>query len=270
MTFTLLSFESRRAQEIARLIERQGAVAMVAPSMKETPLVDPSLARFDRALAARQVDALILLTGVGTRMLVSALATERSAEPADVVEQLRAISIGARGPKVFAALKELRIAQYVAANEPYEWTDLATALETGWKLSGLRVWLQEYGTPHPDFVAWLTERGAVVDCVRVYQWERPTDMQPLHQAIDALLARQVHAVLFTSAPQVERVLEIAREKGLENDVREALSHAQLGSIGPSCSARLRKLGIRVDVEPEHSHMGHLVKAVLERLKGSEV
>ena len=66
----VLSLESRRAVEIDRLIRAQGGVSMVAPSMREVPLEDnPEALRFAERLFRGEFDMMILLTGVGTRLL---------------------------------------------------------------------------------------------------------------------------------------------------------------------------------------------------------
>lgn len=260
----IVSFESRRAPEMQRLIERHGAVSLVAPTLREEAVADPSVGELYEALVRHEIDGLVLLTGVGLRALVTAL--EAHAPREEVVRRLGALRLGARGPKVQAALKELGLREYTMAPEPYEWTDLLGVLEGAWPLAGMRLFLQEYGVPHPELVAALSERGAVVASVRVYEWKLPDDLAPIHRAFEALASGTARAALFTSAPQLERVLSIAESLGRKDEIVRAFTNTVVGSIGPSCSARLRKYGIRVDVEPEHSHMGHLVRDVLARLK----
>src|SRR5665213_2942160 len=72
----VLSLESRRASQIETLIRRAGGDPFVAPSMRETPLEQnaPALA-FAERLFANQFDMLILLTGVGTRLLNQVIET---------------------------------------------------------------------------------------------------------------------------------------------------------------------------------------------------
>jgi Uroporphyrinogen-III synthase HemD len=72
----VVSFESRRAAEMAELIRNYGGEPIQAPSMREVPLTDQREAlAFGKTLLAGDWDALILLTGVGTRMLIAACAT---------------------------------------------------------------------------------------------------------------------------------------------------------------------------------------------------
>ena len=70
----VVTFESRRAAEMVGLIERCGGQAVSAPSMREVVVEEyPEALAFADALEAGDVEATILLTGVGTRKLVEAL-----------------------------------------------------------------------------------------------------------------------------------------------------------------------------------------------------
>ena len=72
----VVAFESRRAQEIAELIRRQGGDPFVAPSLREAPLADNREAfDFAERLFSGHIDMVILLTGVGTRQLNRLVAT---------------------------------------------------------------------------------------------------------------------------------------------------------------------------------------------------
>ncbi len=65
------AFESRRCEELARMIEKFGGVARVSPSMRESKLADSRPAvEFAHRVLAGQIDAVIFLTGVGTQMLL--------------------------------------------------------------------------------------------------------------------------------------------------------------------------------------------------------
>ena len=102
----VISFESRRAKEMAELIRRHGGEPIVAPSMREVALSENSapLELFQK-IEAGQIDLVILLTGVGTRTMVDALAIHYSRER--IAALLGKVTLLARGPKPVAALKEL-------------------------------------------------------------------------------------------------------------------------------------------------------------------
>ena len=59
----VVSFESRRAREIGELIRRYGGEAVIAPSMREIPLRQNSVALdFLRRLEEGKVDVVIFLS----------------------------------------------------------------------------------------------------------------------------------------------------------------------------------------------------------------
>src|SRR5580698_8522053 len=124
----VLSLESRRAAEMAKLIANYGGQAMVAPSMQEVPLESNREALdFARTLVDGGFDMMIFLTGVGTRALTKLAETVYSRE--QFVAALRQVTIVARGPKPAAALAELGVPVSVAAPEPNTWRELLGALD---------------------------------------------------------------------------------------------------------------------------------------------
>src|SRR5260221_6051776 len=113
----VLSLESRRASEIETLIRRAGGDPLVAPSMRETPLEQNFQAlSFAERLFANQFDMLILLTGVGTRLLNQVIETRWP--PGAFAEALRRITVVARGPKPMAAKRGVDLPVAILALEP--------------------------------------------------------------------------------------------------------------------------------------------------------
>lgn len=258
--FVVLSFESRRAKEMAELICRQGAVPVLAPSMREVPLQEnPAAVGFLEQLEAGQLDAVIFLTGVGLRTLVAVLRDR--CEPERLASLLRRTIIAARGPKPVAALRELGLAPNLTAPEPNTWRELVGALDAAGPIAGKRVAVQEYGVANDELISALQNRGAKVLRVPVYRWALPLDTGPLRDGVRRLAGRNCHAALFTSATQVDHVVQVARELGLEEALMSAAESVLIGSIGPICSDALRRHGLPIDLEPEHPKMGHLVAVV---------
>jgi len=262
----VLSLESRRAQEMAKLIANYGGEAMVAPSMREVPLEsNPEALSFARKLAGGEFDMVIFLTGVGMRSLV------RLVEPVcpreQFVEALRKVSVVARGPKPVAALKELGVPVTVAAPEPNTWREVIRALDDradSLPLQGRRVAVQEYGASNPELLAALAERGARVTRVPVYAWSLPEDTGPLRRAVEAIASGQIDIAFFTTSVQVDHLLRIAAEMNMEERVRRAFDRMLIGSIGPMTSDVLRERGLTADFEPPHPKMGFLVSQAAQQ------
>lgn len=259
----VVAFESRRAPEMADIIRSLGGDPLVAPSMRELPLEDNTeVLTFAEKLFAGETDALICFTGVGTRFMVAAMETRHDRQR--IVEALRGVTLVARGPKPVKALRGLGLEPDITVGEPNTWREILTALEAAHiPFPGWRVAVQEYGIRNEEFLDALRERGSQVLPVPVYRWGLPEDLAPLRTAIVVLAAGEADLVLFTTATQVEHVLQVARQDGNEERLREGLRRAVICSIGPTCSEVLAQNGIATDVMPEHPRMGHLVRAAAQ-------
>lgn len=258
--FHVVSFESRRASEMANLIERCGGKPISAPSMREAPLERNSDAlSFADRLFDGQVDAVILLTGVGTRMLAQAVATRH--ETGRFIEALGAVATIARGPKPVAALREMGLKPTMTVPEPNTWRDLLAAMDEHCPVDNKNVAVQEYGQSNTQLLNGLRQRGADVLPVPVYKWQLPEDLAPMRQAIEQIIAGNVEFVVFTSATQVRHVFQVAQRDGCDTKLRNAFAAVCIGSIGPICTEAVREADMTVDFEPDSPHMTQLVRGL---------
>ncbi len=271
---TIAFVEARMTSEMAGLIERHGGVPYPAPVLQEVYLKDsPEVQQLVLDTCSGRIDAVTLLTGVGTQALVSTAAAMGREE--EFIRALDQLTVIARSPKPARVLRQHKIHIDVMPPEPYTTADLVNSLEN-WDLSGKVVALQHYGGPNRPLVQHLQDKGADVREVTLYTWGLPEDEAPVLAMVDALAAGAIDAIAFTSQPQVGNLLTIAANAGREAALRAALGAsnkpadgakergAVVASVGPVCSRRLREAGIPVDVEPEHPHMGSMVLALAER------
>jgi uroporphyrinogen decarboxylase len=262
----VVSLESRRGPEMESIIRSHGGDPLVVPSMREVPLDEnPEALAFAERLFAAEIDAVLFLTGVGTRTLVQALEAKYSQD--EIVDALSHVTTVARGPKPVKALRELGVPVTITVPEPNTWREVLETLESeprGIELKGARVAVQEYGITNEALLDGLRQRGAEVIRVPVYRWALPEDVEPLRQATGELAAGRADVLLFTNATQAEHLLKVAAELGLEAQLRGALSKMVVASIGPTCTEAMHHFGLPVDLEPEHPRMGHLVKEAADR------
>src|SRR5712672_1941407 len=265
----VLTLESRRAPEMAKLIATYGGQPIVAPSMREVPLESNTEAlAFAGKLLEGEIDMVVFLTGVGARALLNIV--EKAYDRADFIAALQHVKVVARGPKPVAVLREAGITPAITAPEPNTWRELLRALDEAGRasqelsLKGMRVAVQEYGASNPELLAGLRQRGAQVTRVPVYQWALPDDVGPLRGAVTAISDSKVDVVLFTTAVQAVHLFQIAAEMKLEEALKKGLNRAVVASIGPTTSEELERRGIRADLEPSHPKMGYLVKEASEK------
>lgn len=255
----VLSLESRRAAEMEKLIRTQGGEPFVAPSMREVPLPDnPEALAFAGGLFRGEFDLVILLTGVGTRYLNQVIETRWPAGA--FAEALRAVTVIVRGPKPMAVMREWSVPVGAIAPEPNTWRQV---LEVMPEMSGKKIAVQEFGRSSQELVEALRGRGATVTPVPVYQWELPSDLAPLREAARRVAAGEIDVLLLTTGVQIEHLLRVASEMGIEEHVRANLLRVFVASIGPSTTEALKEAGIEPDFEPSHPKMGFLVKEAAE-------
>jgi uroporphyrinogen-III synthase len=256
----VVSFESRRAKEMAELIRRYDGEPIAAPSMREVPLSENrAVLELLPQLEAGKFDLLILMTGVGTRTLNQALLTQYPQER--IVSALRKTQLVARGPKPIAALKELGLVPAVTVPEPNTWREVLATLDAGTTMRGKQIVVQEYGIPNPELISGLQQRGAGVKTVSIYRWALPEDLAPLRAAIQKMLRGDVDVALFTNGAQVEHLFRVAAEDSADEKLRLASKNMAIGSVGPICTQVLQHYGLTPDIEPEHPKMGSLIAEV---------
>lgn len=257
------AFESRRADDMRRLIERHGGQAFVSPSLREVSIdANPAAVDFAHRVMAGEVDAVVLMTGVGTRLLVDQV--KKNVDQPRFVAALSDVTTVARGPKPAAALRELGITPTHCVPQPNTWREVLLTCERNLQLENLTVGLQEYGESSLSLIAGLEARGARVINVKVYRWDLPDDTRPLEENIRRIVRNEIDVALFTSAQQVINTLRLAAQLGVEGPFRNAMKRVIVGSIGPTTSETLRECELPVDLEPTHSKMGHLVAEMAEK------
>jgi uroporphyrinogen-III synthase len=256
----VVSFESRRAAEMAELIRRNGGEPFVAPSMREAPIENNSEAfDFAERLFRGEFDLVVFLTGVGARALNKVLAARYPEQ--QFAAALQKVVIAARGPKPLAALREMQVPVAVTAPEPNTWRELMAALESR---PERKIAVQEYGKSNPELLEALRARGAEVTPVRVYQWDMPEDLAPLREAVHRIADGRADVAIFTTSIQIPHLFRIASQENKEEPMRKGLRRGVIASIGPTTTETLEEFGLEADITPTHPKMGFLVKETGEQ------
>jgi uroporphyrinogen-III synthase len=228
--------------------------------MREVPLEDnPQAFDFATRLLGNEVDMVILLTGVGARLLNQVLETRYP--PGAIIQALKHVPVVARGSKPAAVLREWGVPITVMVPEPNTWREILKATESR---TERRIFVQEYGRPARELTEGLRARGAEVTSVPVYQWALPLDVGPLRTAVHGIARGEFDVLMLTAAIQVEHLMQVASGEKIEQDVRKALSRMVVASVGPTTSEMLTENGIAVDFEPSHPKMGFLLNEIAQR------
>lgn len=252
------SLESRRADDMSRLIERHGGVSHVSPSMREVP-IEPNRPAIDFAyrVMTGEINTVIFMTGVGFRFLMRSI--EKHVNTQRFLDSLSDITTLCRGPKPVAALREIGIQPTHRIGEPNTWREILRYIDDNKvPIANQEIGLQEYGITNASLIAGLEARGAKVTPVKVYGWDFPEQTDPLRDNIQAIADGQRDLLLLTSAHQIVNMMRMAELMGITDALRAGLRTTAIASIGPTTSQMLTECDLHADLEPSHPKMGHLV------------
>jgi uroporphyrinogen-III synthase len=260
---TVAILESRAGDRVASLIRKYGGTPFLAPALSEVPDVDPERIR---ALIgdweSTPPEIFIFQTGVGTRALFAA--TDSMGLTPALLRVLEASIVVVRGPKPTAALGARKVRIDLSADDPFTTHEVLAQLREAQleaPLRGKRVVVQRYGETNRELEAALESEGAEVIEIATYRWAVPEDTAPMQRLIDALGRDEIDLVAFTSASQASNLFTVAERLGKEASLKQSLGRTLVASIGPVCSATLRKLAVRVDVEAKPPKLGPLIDAI---------
>lgn len=262
--FTVGVTAARRADELGALLERRGAQVVHAPALRIVPLPDDTeLLAATRALTDDPPDVVVATTAIGFRGWIEAAEGWGLGEA--LLDRLAGVELLARGPKVRGAVRAAGLTEkWSPASESM--AEVLDRLLAG-DVAGRRIAVQLHGEPLPGFVEALRAGGAEVVGVPVYRWMPPADLGPVDRLLDAVLARGVDAVTFTSAPAAASLLRRAAERGLQPEVLAALRQDVLvACVGPVTALPLEALEVPTR-QPERFRLGPLVQLLCRELPG---
>jgi uroporphyrinogen-III synthase len=257
---TIALAEGRQLEELARMLEQEGARALRCPMVRivDAPDAEPVIAWL-RELAAKRFAYVILLTGEGLRRLVGFAEREGLCDAA--IAGLSATRLVTRGPKPVQALREVGLKPAIVAPAPT--TDGVIAALTAEPLRGQTVGVQLYSDSNPPLTAFLEKSGATVRTVLPYVYAPAADSERVAELIGRMTAGEVDAIVFTSSPQVDRLYEVAEERRQTAELDQGLARTRVAAIGPVVSENLRRRGVRVDICPGH---GFVMKNLVQHIK----
>jgi uroporphyrinogen-III synthase len=256
---TVAILESRVRDHMASLVRKHGGTPFSAPALAEILDVDPAhIHELIRDWNSTPPDIFIFQTGVGTRTMFAA--TDSLGLTEVLLRLLDSAQVVVRGPKPTTVLHSRKVRIDRAASDPFTTHEvLAEMKETA--LRGKRVVVQRYGETNHELQAALKSKGAEVIEIVTYRWALPENTAPLLRLIDALGRDEIDLVAFTTGSQANNLFAIAQYEGKETSLKQSLGRTLVASIGPVCSATLRRFAVRVDIEAQPPKLGPLIDAI---------
>jgi uroporphyrinogen-III synthase len=130
-------------------------------------------------------------------------------------------------------------------------------------LQGRTVGITLYGEPNPTLEQFLEQAGARVRTVRPYIYAPATDTERIVELIERMARGEVDVFIFTSSPQVDRLYEVATERGVQALLQQGMARTRVAAVGPVVAANLQQRGARVDICPEQ---GFVMKNLVQQIK----
>jgi uroporphyrinogen-III synthase len=257
---TIALAEGRQLEELAQMLEQEGATALRCPMLSILDAPDPApIVAWLNELIADRFAYLVLLTGEGLRRLLGF--AERAGLREDAIAAVARCRTITRGPKPVRALKEIALAPTLVAQMPT--TEGVIALLRGQALAGTTVGVQLYSENNPPLVRFLAETGATVRTVMPYVYAPAADTDRVAELIERMTQGSVDCLVFTSSPQVDRLFEVAKERHCEQRLHDGLKRVRVAAVGPIVADNLRQRGVRVDICPEQ---GFVMKNLVQHIK----
>lgn len=245
--YRILILETREEAQFSKLLTERGADVLQCPMFTiNDPPDSAAVEVWIRGAIAQPFDDLVLMTGEGLRRLTTA--ARRLNVEADFIASLGKPRKFARGPKPGRALREVGLEPQITTETPT--TEGVIEMLSRVDLKGRRVGVQLYpDKDHSALLAAITAKGATAIPVTPYVYDARAADSHIVTAIEEMANERIDAIALTNLGQIRRLIDVARERGLEARLRGGLKKTPIASVGPAVSSELASHGLSADIYP---------------------
>jgi len=257
----------RRSEDLIDALERRGATVMHGPTLRiahaqlDNPIIDDT-----KAIIEARPDVLLATTAYGVRRWFEV--ADAAGIGDDLTDSLEKARILVRGPKARGGIRAAGLND--SGMSEVETTESLVSKALAECEPGQTIAVQLHGKTDEPQLARLREHHTVLT-VAPYRWTRlGSNDDKVQRLIDAICARQLDAVTFTSAPAVDALLGAAESIGVLDALIDALrSDVLAAAVGPVTAAPLLARGV-APIQPERFRMGALIRLLCEYLETNRV
>lgn len=240
----------RQADDLAKLLEREGAQVIHFPAIKIVRPQDWS--SLDAALhKLNAYDWLIFTSANGVQYFF-----ERLAELNKDIRELKGVKICCIGPATAGQVKKMRIGVDLVP-EQYVSEGILESFAAR-NLQGQKILIPRAAQARDVLPAGLEKMGAVVDVVTAY--ETVNSGKKKEELQELLNDNLVDVITFTSSSTVTNFLEIMGRDFI------CPPRVKIACIGPVTEETARKAGFNVDIRQEEYTMDGLVQSLVRYFK----
>ncbi|PAE26595.1 MULTISPECIES: uroporphyrinogen-III synthase [Bacillaceae] len=245
---------SRKIDDISKLVENQGGIAVSRPAQGTALLKDEKLQDHVEMLTECNFDWIIFTTGIGVETIYQT-ALEMNKSDA-LISSLKKARIASRGYKTANMLKKLNIIPAVRDDDG----SMAGLLRelSAHSLDGMKVALQLHGDPAPHLKQWLENNQADYEEILPYT-HIPPEEKVMNLLLSEILDGKFDSIFFTSTPQVRNLFSFARQKNAEVQLKTCFSDQAVAlSVGKVTAQALHEEGVARVIFPEVERIGSAV------------
>ncbi|KGJ80078.1 uroporphyrinogen III synthetase [Cryobacterium roopkundense] len=258
----------RRSSDLIDAFERRGARVVHAPTLRiahsqqDGPLLDDT-----RVMIAARPDVLLATTGYGVRRWFEVAEADGLGHA--LTEALADTKILVRGPKARGGIRATGLNDSGMSDSETTASLVTKVLEDF--PPGLTIGIQVHGFTDEAQLDRLRAVHKRVLIVAPYRWIAVDDTdERVYKLVEAICARQLDCVTFTSAPSVHALFGAAEGMGMYPQLVAALqTQVVAGAVGPVTAAPLESAGI-VPIQPTRFRMGALIRLVCEHLEQNAI
>jgi uroporphyrinogen-III synthase len=279
---TVAITSSRRAGELARIVENLGGRPYIAPTIGiEADLENPKedVLKFLDHVIAGNVDYVVFMTGPGIFSLFS-IATKLGLED-KLIHSLSNATIIARSIKPKMVLKKYGVEVNLIPEENTAQGVLRLLLAKG--VVGKKIAILWHGD-YPDQLRDTLYKARVLTVIEASTYRYSVDLKKdgasilesmgydyvapnerrVVQLIDKIIAGKINSITFTSPPSVHDLFKIAEVNNKSQELKSSLNaNVLVVAVGPSTKKAIEEHCITVHVMPRIFKMGSMIKALDE-------
>lgn len=236
-----------QADELAKMITKIGGKPRITPTVEigEIPIVNEVKLAIQR-ISDGQADIIIFMSKNGVQSFLSI--SEKVGLKDKIKKALEKMMVVSIGSKTKKLIEENGIHVDITPDD-HSSLGLANALS---KLDIQKKIIAIPRTDKPTDYLNKSIRGKYKELIQfpVYETRIPTDQTEVLELIKDILESKEDIITFTSSATARNLFQIAKENGLEDNLKKAVNDQLLVvSIGPVTTKTLEDLGIKVQITP---------------------
>ncbi|MFN7064904.1 MAG: uroporphyrinogen-III synthase [Aquificaceae bacterium] len=243
---------TRKAMDIAGEIRRLAGKPFIEDVVKIEHMPEEEV--IDAILKAISLKPFffLLTTGEGTERILEIAQKYKVFD--DLKDLMQKGFVIARGYKTRKALIKNSFENFQVVNSTEEFIEILNMKQ----ISGSKIFLQLYGEDLPWLEDFILGKGGGL--IKVWVYKYIPDMERIDAFIEKILDGFYHAILFTSAFQVNYIFARAKETGLHRKLSEKMNkELKIVSVGQTTAKALFEKGVIKVAVPERERLSLALK-----------